>query len=307
MKTLVTGATGFLGRFLTKSLQAQGHEVVALGSKECDLTQSTSLDNFNSKTYDHIYHLAAWTQAGDFNIYHPGEVWTTNQLINTHVLDWWQKRQPQAKLITMGTSCAYRAGTNLVEDSYLDGSPHESVYAYGMTKRMLYVGLKALNKQYGMKYLCFIPSTLYGPGYHNENKQLHFIFDLMTKIIRAKYQGETATLWGDGHQKRELVLISDFVSIMLKLAQTEENELINIGAGIEYPIRHFAELICNAIDYDPSLIQYDTTQFVGATSKCLDILKLKDKHPELEYTPLKAGIEETVKWFLESRKELMQV
>ncbi len=307
MKILITGATGFLGRFLTKALKELNHEVIALGSKDCDLTKSESLNTFNQTSFDQIYHLAAWIQAGDFHLYHSGDIWTTNQLINTHVLDWWHKKQPQAKMITMGTSCAYEPGNDLVEENYLKGSPHESLYPYAMTKRMLYTGLEALNKQFGTQYLCFVPSTLYGPGYHNDNRQLHFIFDLIRKIIRAKYQGEVASLWGNGYQKRELVLVQDFVAILIKLAETQENQLINIGAGEEHSIRHFAQLICNSIDFDPDLIEYDTSKFVGATSKCLSTEKLKSLLPDLSYTPLKQGIEETVQWFLESHKELTQV
>ena len=50
-----------------------------------------------------------------------------------------------------------------------------------MTKRMLYQGVRALNKQFGMKYLCLVPSTLYGPKYHLDGRQMHFIFDLIRK------------------------------------------------------------------------------------------------------------------------------
>jgi len=34
--------------------------------------------------------------------------------------------------------------------------PIESLYTYAMTKRMLYQGARALNKQYGLKYLCAV-------------------------------------------------------------------------------------------------------------------------------------------------------
>ncbi|HQU43124.1 MAG TPA: NAD-dependent epimerase/dehydratase family protein, partial [Pirellulales bacterium] len=107
MRVLVTGGTGFLGTALCAQLAARGDEVVRLGSKNCDLTGPGSLDAFDGKKYDQIFHLAAWTQAGDFCLSHPGEQWLINQRINTNVLDWWQARQPQAKLIAMGTSCAY--------------------------------------------------------------------------------------------------------------------------------------------------------------------------------------------------------
>ena len=84
-------------------------------------------------TYDRIYHLAAWTQAGDFCLRHPGEQWLINQRLNTNVLEWWQRCQPQARMICMGTSCAYDPELPLAEEYYLDGVPIESLFTYAMT------------------------------------------------------------------------------------------------------------------------------------------------------------------------------
>jgi GDP-L-fucose synthase len=305
MKILVTGATGFLGTTLCLQLEAQGHELVRLNSKNCDLTQQDSLQKFNHQTYDQIYHLAAWTQAGDFCIYHPGEQWLINQQINTNILAWWQKSQPQAKLICMGTSCAYAPEQELREDNYLTGMPIESLFTYAMTKRMLYVGLLALHKQFGLKYLCLVPSTLYGPAYHTDGRQMHFIFDLIRKIIRGKLYGEPVVLWGDGYQSRELVFIDDFVKITVQLATGLDNELINIGAGEEFTIRHFAKLICEKVGYDFNVIKFDTSRYVGAKSKCLEIKKLKKYISNLTLTPLELGIGKTIEWFWEEQEQLL--
>ncbi len=305
MKILVTGATGFLGTSLCSKLQEQGHELVRLNSQNCDLTQQDSLPQFNHHTYDRIYHLAAWTQAGDFCIYHPGEQWIINQHINTNVLTWWQKYQPQAKLICMGTSCAYAPEQELVEENYLTGLPIESLFTYAMTKRMLYAGLLALAKQFGLKYLCLVPSTLYGSGYHTDGRQMHFIFDLIRKIIRGKLYGEPVILWGDGYQSRELVFIDDFVNIALKLTDTVDNDLVNIGAGEEFTIRHFAKLICERVGYDFNRIQFDTTRYVGAKSKCLAVTKLKQYIPDLTLTPLEIGLTKTIDWFETEQEKLL--
>ena len=115
MRILITGATGFLGTHLSAYLEAHGHQVTRASSKNCDLTKPDSLYQFNHQAYDRIYHLAAWTQAGDFCLYHPGEQWIINQKINTHTLAWWQQHQPQARLISIGTSCAYAPDQELVE------------------------------------------------------------------------------------------------------------------------------------------------------------------------------------------------
>jgi GDP-L-fucose synthase len=305
MKILITGATGFLGTRLCEKLKRARHELTYLNSKNCNLTQQDSLLQFNSQTYDQIYHLAAWTQAGDFCLYHPGEQWIINQQINTNVLAWWQQYQPQAKLICMGTSCAYSPDLELVEKNYLQGLPIASLFTYAMTKRMLYAGLLALHKQFSLNYLCLVPSTLYGPGYHTDGRQMHFIFDLIRKIIRGKLYGEPVVLWGDGYQKRELVFVEDFAKIALKLSASVDNDLINIGAGEEFTIRHFAQLICERVGYDFNNIQFDTSRYVGAKSKCLGVDKLKQSLPDLTLTPLELGLTQTIEWFWQEQEKLL--
>lgn len=302
MKTLVTGASGFLGTALCAKLEADGQDVVKLNSKNCDLTREASLLNFNDHYYDHIYHLAAWTQAGDFAVYHPGEQWIINQQINTNILAWWHKYQPQAKMICMGTSCAYAPELELKEENYLIGTPIDSLYTYAMTKRMLYVGLLSLSKQFGLKYLCLVPSTLFGPGYHTDDRQMHFIFDLMRKIIRGKVLNEPVILWGDGNQKRELVYIDDFVNIMLELSSRIENSIVNIGAGKEFSIKQFANIICAELGYDFNKIIYDTDRYVGAKSKVLDVSKLMHLFPDLKMKNPHEGIHNTIEWMWERRE-----
>lgn len=306
MKALVTGASGFLGRSLIPYLEKKGYKVTQFSSSQSNLTQDSSLTQFSGEKFNRIFHLAAWTQAGDFCLKHPGEQWIINQQINTNVLKWWQQNQPQAKLISIGTSCSYPTGLPLTEENYLQGQPIESLFTYGMTKRMLFIGQQSLSKQFGLKYLTVVPSTLYGSGYHTDGRQLHFIFDLIRKIIRGKDKSETVSLWGDGHQKRELVLVDDFARLLLKLDDTVENDIVNIGAGEEYSIREFAGMICKFVGYDPERIQYDTSKYVGAKSKCLDTTKLKKIVGNPELTPLSVGLEKTVQWFTENKKHFIE-
>lgn len=304
MKLIVTGSSGFLGTALCAYLEHQGHTLTRLTSANCDLRQADSLHAFSGEKYDMLIHLAAWTQAGDFCIKHPGEQWIINQQINTNVLAWWAAEQPQAKLVFMGTSCVYAPEGQLTEAEYMLGEPIDSLYTYAMTKRMLYQGARALNKQFRLRYLCAVPSTLYGPGYHTDGRQMHFIFDLIRKIIRGKEFGEPVVLWGDGYQRRELVLVDDFVRILWQLAQRFDNEIFNIGAGEEHSIRDFAESICKIVGYPVRQIEYDTSRYVGAKSKCLNVEKTKAALPEIKFQPLDVGLEDTVRWFYEAKAYL---
>jgi GDP-L-fucose synthase len=300
MKIFVTGGNGFLGTSLCARLRAVGHDVTAPRSRQADLRDARSLAAWEGVPFDQIYHLAAWTQAGDFCLHHPGEQWIVNQQINTNVLAWWQQRQPQAKLIAIGTSCAYAPAAALVEENYLQGLPIDSLFAYAMTKRMLYAGLLALRQQFGLTYLQLVPSTLYGPNYHTDARQLHFVFDVIRKIIHGKLYGEPVVLWGDGHQKREVILVDDFVRLASRLADEVSNENVNIGAGEEFSIRHFARLICDEVGYDFARIEFDTTRYVGATSKLLGTAKLRRLlGEEAAVTPLAEGLPRVVHWMLE--------
>ena len=298
MKFLVTGATGFLGRHLCKALEGQGHTVAKVSSKVCDLSKDGMLNQFDGIKFDYIYHLAVWVQAGDFPSLYQGDIWLMNQKINTNVLSWWKESQMQAKLIAMGTSCAYAPGADLKEENYLNGLPHPSLFSYAMTKRMLYNGLVSLNKQYGMKYLCFAFSALYGTEYYHKEKQCHFIIDLIRKIAGAKAGGESPVLWGDGYQKRELLFVTDLVDIMLNFMEHEENKLVNVSSGEEHTIRHFAKLICDEVGYDFESIQYDISKYVGAKSKSLSNSLLKSVAPSFTFTPLQEGLKKTISWYL---------
>jgi GDP-L-fucose synthase len=293
---LVTGGTGFLGTALVRALHDRGDRVIALGSRDADLTRDEALDGAVREPVDLIFHLAAWTQAGDFCLYHPGEQWIVNQQINTNVLRYWLERQRDAKLISIGTSCSYDPELPLREERYLDGTPIESLFTYAHTKRMLLVGQRALAKQYGMRYLSVVPSTLYGPGYHTDGRQMHFIFDLMRKILRGARYGEPVELWGDGYQRRELVFVDDFVDAMLALAERVDNDLVNVGAGEEHTIREFAAIIAERAGYDRRRIIYDESRYVGARSKCLEVGKLRALLPELRMRALEDGIAETLEW-----------
>jgi GDP-L-fucose synthase len=185
----------------------------------------------------------------------------------------------------------------LIEENYLAVDPVPELYSYAMTKRMLLVGMKAVAAQYNLAYLYLIPSTLFGPGYHSRSKQLHFIFDIMRKIVLAKFQGGRVSLWGDGHQKRELILVKDFAGAALRLAGTAVNEVVNVGSGEEFSIRWYAERICDFTGYDPGYIEYDTSRYTGVRSKKLNIAKLRSLLPDLQLTPILSGLEETLRWF----------
>jgi len=142
---------------------------------------------------------------------------------------------------------------------------------------MLEIGARALRKQFGLSYMTLIPGTLCGPYYHEDGRQMHFIYDLARKILHSKKSGAPAVLWGDGHQRREITAVSDFANAMLALVEhgSAWGELINLGAGQDHSIRDFAQAICKSTGASASLVKYDVSRYTGAKSKRLQIDKIK--------------------------------
>jgi len=300
MKVLLTGATGFLGQHLRKRLEKEEYELVCINSSNCDLTNQDSLHQFNDHKFNKIFHLAAWTQAGDFCLRHPGEQWIINQKINTNIISWWKEYQQDAKFISMGTSCSYDPNLELKEENYLNGTPIDSLFTYAMTKRMMEVGLRSIHNQFDLEYLTVVPSTLYGPGYHTDGRQMHFIFDLITKIIKGQMYDEKVVLWGHGYQKREIVYIDDFLDDLISLDKEAVNDIFNIGAGADFTIRDFASSISKLIGYDESLIHYDESKYIGAEAKFLDTSKTEETIGRLKRVKLNDGLAKTIDWIKEN-------
>tara|TARA_R110000824_G_scaffold249305_1_gene438290 strand:+ start:5040 stop:5927 length:888 start_codon:yes stop_codon:yes gene_type:complete len=295
MKALVTGYSGFLGRHLVKILKEKNWQLYFSNTSEANLMCDKNLHIFNSIKFDYIFHLAAHTKAGDYCLHHKGEQFEINQRINSNILKYWNDKQPQAKMVAMGTSCSYSPELPMTEENYLKGDPEEGLYTYAMTKRMLLVGLKSYAEQYGLKWLYFVPSTLYGPKF--EEWDNHFIFDFIKNCYQSKFDNKKFTIWGDGTARRELIYVEDACNLMLGLLD-RDNEIFNLGGGKDHSINEFAKYVCEAFDYDYELIERDLGKYVGVKSKLLDI----DKISHYKLTSLNEGLKKTINWYIEKSK-----
>lgn len=271
-KALVVGSRSFFGRSFVKKSQ-ELLDLTCLNSSDCDLL-TDKIYEYDREKYDYIFYFAVKTAPGGYCQRHPGEQFLINQRMNTTILNYWKTKQSQAKFITFGTSCSYADDVQKEEQNYFLGHCESGYEVYGMVKRMLLVGLRALQKEYDMKYLFFIPSCLYGPEYDKEDR--HFIYDIIRKICNAKNNPiQPAKLWGDGHQRRELIYVEDAVRILLESLE-KENEVINLSTGKDFSIREYAKMICDIVDYDFEKVVFDVTKFVGAREKKLVVKKLSN-------------------------------
>lgn len=307
MNILVTGYSGFLGRHLIPALS--GHNILKINTLNCDLQDQKSVKNFfkSVKELDIIFHLAASTKAGDYCLFHQGDQWISNQLINTNILYQWKIFYPTAKIVAFGTSCGYGTKTDVkIETEYLDGIPEQSLITYAMTKRMLLYGLMAMNQQnHLMKWVYFIPATLYGPRF--DEKDSHFIFDIIKKIYNGRKNNKEVELWGDGNQIRQLIYIDDALKIIIKGIKYN-NEIFNVCPSTYCSIKQCTEIVCELMDFDYKKIKFNFNKYVGEFKRiiCNDKILKFGLINETEFTPIQDGIKKTVNYYLLNKEKFLE-
>jgi len=305
-KFLMTGGTGFLGKNLVKYITERGGLIHIFGS-EYDLSineRAHKAFQYFNKTYDYIIHGAVLQGAGDWPLKHQADQYDVNMKIHANTLECWHKYQPQAKFIGLGSSCSYPGvKTNLVETEYWDGSMHESVDIYGMTKKAMNIGIEAYKAQHKLQGTTVIFATLYGPHDSFDKEKAHVVSALVRKFVEAKDSNlPEVEVWGDGSQTRELIFVEDQIKALLAVIDYN-GPLINIGTGVEYTIKDLAERIKSLVAYEGN-IWYNTNRFVGIKHKVLNISLAKELYGWMDtitINDLDYGLDKTIKWYSQNK------
>jgi GDP-L-fucose synthase len=298
---LITGGGGFVGRHLQEELRARQVPYDAFASREHDLTDPRQADaafeRAGGDRISTILHLACYQAAGEFPARNPGAQFIVNNRIHLNVLDSWRRLAPRARLIAIGSSCAYPSDLlALTEDKLMDGPIHGSVYSYAFTKRALHTGILAHNDQYQLNGSYVIPPTLFGEHDDFNVETAHVSGALVGKFVKAARLGGTVEVWGDGSQVREFLDVKVFVRTLLDLAPRLDREVLNVAPGVGTSIKTLAETIADAAGV-PDRIHYDTTKYTGIREKFLNVERLQSRYGVHLPADIGDGLRRTVRWY----------
>ena len=310
-KVLLTGGSGFLGRALTNKLRAREvREIIAPRRNEYDLTQRDQVEKlFANVTPDIVIHLAARVGGIGMNIDRPAELYTSNLLMGTHVIEEARLHQVD-KTVILGTICSYPNLTPVPfkEEALWDGYPEETNAPYGIAKKALLVHAQANRKQYGQNAIYLMPVNLYGPGDKFHPSVSHVIPALIKKCVDAADNGlDQVDVWGSGRATREFLYVDDAAeAIALAAERYEQPEPVNIGSGSEISIRALAELIAKVVGFTGTL-RWDATRPDGQPRRRLDVTRARESFGFTASTPLEEGLRRTVEWYRAHRDEAESV
>ena len=306
-RVFITGGSGFLGRHILEAAKSASYEVLAPRSSKVDFETMDGVDEYFTRTIrnegpiDVLVHSAAYYGGIGIIQAEPAEVFRRNCQMALNVFEV-ARRHRIKKVVAVGSACAYPGylDGDLKERNFWDGKLHESVEAYGFTKKLMLVGQRAYYKQYGIESNHLALTNLYGPHDVFTEYRSHVLSALIKKFTDNR---ETVTLWGDGSPIREFLYVKDAAeAIVRSIPLDHDPEPINIGTGVGTSIRDLANLISQFTKY-PGKIEWDTSRPNGALRKVLDVERMKQKLDWYPQFALADGLKETVDWYLPQKQQ----
>ena len=290
MKTLVTGGTGLIGSAIDSDYKI---------SSSFDLRDfSQAQEVFSQTKPEAVIHCAAKVGGLGANMAKKGEFFFDNIMINTNVLEC-ARIFGVKKLVAFLSTCVFPDDVEYpIDESKIHlGEPHSSNYPYAYAKRMVDVQIRAYREQYGLNYTSIIPTNVYGPEDNFNLVNGHVIPCLIHKCYISKKTGSPFEVWGTGKPLREFIFSRDVARISEKiLLEYEEKEPVIVSTSEEVSISHVAETIARHMNYKGK-IKWLSDKPDGQYRKPSDNTRLRSLFPDLKFTSLEEGIQETVQWF----------
>lgn len=307
MKSLVTGAAGFIGSHLVEKLLGAGHDVVGVdcfldnyprhfkehnlaGFRDHpkfklvndDLTQSDLKALLRDVGY--VFHLAgqpgvrsSWGK--EFSRYTENNISATQRLLEA------ARELRLRKLVFASTSSVYGDTPDLPMRE--DGLTRP-VSPYGATKLAAEHLCHLYSKAYGVPTVALRFFTVYGP-----RQRPDMFFHI---FMRALLNGDEVPLYDDGEQTRDFTFCSDIVDGLFNAADyASDGEVFNLGGGSQVSLLAAIALAEKIAGVKAKLRRFDRQRGdVRHTSARLDLAREK-----LNYRPqvtLEDGLKQQWQW-----------
>ena len=303
----VAGHKGLVGSALLRHLQKNGYRNILVRTRqELDLRKSEDVRNFFSQAKPEVVVVAAAKVGGiKANSDYPVEFLLENLQIQNNLIaasfEFGVK-----KLLFLGSSCVYPklAPQPISEESLLAGPLEPTNEPYAIAKIAGIKLCQAYAQQYGMNFICAMPTNIYGPGDNFDLEKSHVLAALIRKVHEAKLRNQReVTIWGTGTPRREFLHADDLADALgFLLENYDSSEIINVGCGEDLTIRELVEIVARVIGFEIDLV-FDTTKPDGTPRKLLETTRLQGLgwKPQIS---LNDGIRQTYQWFLESSAQL---
>ncbi|MGH2821280.1 MAG: NAD-dependent epimerase/dehydratase family protein [Actinomycetota bacterium] len=259
VRTLVTGAAGFIGSHLVDRLLAEGEEVIAVDNLSSGAlanlgeARRTSLGKFSFHRVDItstaigdlirrvkpgvIFHLAAQVDVRR-SVRDPVGDAMINIVGTLNVLQAAAEAGTDKVVFTSSGGCVYgepdETRLPVTEDQmFLPESMPES--PYGVSKKVAFDYLRYYRAVHGLDFCALALANVYGPR-QEPATEVGLEGQVVAIFCRKMLAGRPCTIYGDGTQTRDFVYVDDVVSAFVAARDAGGGELVNVGSGIELSV-----------------------------------------------------------------------
>ncbi|WP_136526977.1 GDP-L-fucose synthase [Geomonas ferrireducens] len=302
-KIFVAGHRGLVGSALVRELERRGFSNLVLRkSSEVDLRdQAAARAFFEAERPDYVLLAAAKVGGIVANNSFPADFIYDNLMIQNNVIHS-SYLVGVKKLLMLGSTCIYPklAPQPIREESLLTGPLEPTNEPYAIAKIAGIKMCQSYNRQYGTRFICAMPTNLYGPNDNFDLTTSHVLPALIRRFHEAKAAGAAdVTIWGTGTPYREFVHVDDVARASLFLMERYEGwDPVNVGSGQELTIGDLAKKIAAVVGFTGKIL-FDSSKPDGTPRKLCDVSRIHElgwRH-EIE---LDEGLASTYRWYLEN-------
>lgn len=223
VRAIVTGASGFVGRHLTRELRRSMEVVEPKGD-----VRSSEYYAALPKA-DVVYHLAAQSNVPE-STRDPAGTWDVNANGTLRLLEW-ARAQDVGRIVLASTAHVYgRTERALVDETHptRPGSP------YGASKLAAEALVQSYQATYGLAGVIVRPFNMYGPGQGP---------GFLIPDVLAQLRGGRELLVGDTSPVRDFTYIDDAVVMLAKAGSVPaaSGMTMNLGSGVGHAVRDVIE------------------------------------------------------------------
>tara|TARA_A100001388_G_scaffold233939_1_gene187073 strand:- start:247 stop:1176 length:930 start_codon:yes stop_codon:yes gene_type:complete len=298
---LILGSNGFLGKNVFELVKHDKRFNIfdLKGKEDLDLTKDDLLDNYlKNKNIDYIINCAAFVGGIAYGYDYPAELIRKNTIMASNIYHSSYLNDIKL-LINPISNCAYPEDQNLyLEENFWQGKPHDSVFEYGFSKKMLVALGNAYFKEYKLSSANIVLSNMYGPYDHFEEKKSHALGALIQKIHHAKNNGlDEIEVWGSGKPIREWLYVEDGAVALVKSMDLKGGHFFfNIGVNKGMSIIDLAKKIAKHFEWNGKFILNEKMPD-GAEEKRVVGTFMEDKFNWSPQMNIDDGIKATIEWY----------
>ncbi len=312
MRTLVTGAAGFIGSTLVDRLLADGHAVT--GIDDLSSGRSTNLDKAQQQPDfefvkadivdadliglladvrpEVIFHLAAQISVSH-SVEDPPFDASVNVVGTVRLAEAARRAEVRKVVHTSSGGSVYGTPPTYPTSEDIPIDP-ASPYAAGKVAGEVY--LNTFRNLYGLECSHIAPANVYGP-----RQDPHGEAGVVAIFSRALLSGRPTKIFGDGTDTRDYVFVGDVVDAFVRASGDKGGgQRFNIGTGVETSTRQLHSAIAAAAG-KPDEPEFHPPRLGDLRRSCLDISRAEKV---LGWTPkvgLEDGIAQTVAFFREEQ------